>query len=139
MKYPAALLFSGLAWFVVSCVFLRELAQKPVAHLMCAVITSFAVGYLFRSKIMRSLGWRFYLGWPLAILTSALTIYGLLVPASWFLIGRADGFGVDGEAFINMPTIFLMSGLTFFLPLLLPLTIGTNVLLRKILRSEERA
>ena len=138
MRYALALLLSGAVWFGVSCLCLHDLTEKPLAHFFCAVVTSFVVGYLYRAKIRESVGWRFYLLWPIVILVTALATYGLLIPTSWLIAGRAEGYGVDSEAFLNVPSIFLMSGLTFFLPLLFQLTLGTNFLLREILKREEK-
>ena len=112
------------------------LTEAPLADLLCAVFTAFVVGTLFRAKIKKSQGWRFFVLWPITILATALVIYGLLIPTAWLVVGRASGSGVDASVF-DLPFIFLVSGFTLSFPILYPLTIGTNFALRAVLKNDK--
>src|SRR5690348_11986250 len=99
-RYTILLLLSGTGWFLVAAVIgyaIPVLGSMWFRHFVCAVITSFVVGIVFRVPILRWSGWRWYV-LPLLTLLTATTVFGFLMPCAWALTES-----LDGEAFYKLP------------------------------------
>ncbi len=127
-RYSILLLVSGSGWFVVAGVFghaIPVFGSMWFLHLVCAVLTSFLVGIAFRVPILRWSGWRWYV-LPLLTLLTGTTVFGFLLPCAWALTES-----VDGEAFYRLPLAIVFYSMTFYLAVLYPLALLTQLLLRR--------
>ncbi len=139
-RYIILLTLSGSAWFFVAGV---VGAAVPIfgdhwfQHFVCAIITSLAIGIIFRSSILHWSGWRWYL-LPLLSLMLATAVYGFLLPCSWFVTSFTHGGGVDSEGFYMIPMMFVFYSMTSFLVILYPLALLTHYLLRTCMRIHQK-
>lgn len=140
-RYTIVLLVSGLAWFLVAGVLgsaIPVFGDMWAQHLACAILTALAVGLVFRGPVLRWSGWRWY-ALPILTLLAATSIFGLLLPFSWFVTGVFSGGGVDAEAFYKTPLALVFYGMTFCLVVLYPLALATQYLLRRACGAEPTA
>jgi|GEM_PF-4789528 len=143
MKYIFALVVCGICWFGVAAVLgsgIPVLGEMWLQHLMSAVITSLVVGLIFQKPIMTWQGWWRYI-LPFLTILSATTLFGLLLPLSWWVMAKRGGSGdVDGEAFYLVPAWVVFYSMTIYLLILYPLALLTQNLLCKLFRhAEQRA
>ena len=134
MIYFASLVVSGFCWFGVAAALgsaVPILGEMWIQHLVSAVITSLAVGYIFKKPLMTWRGGRWYL-LPILTLLAATALYGLLLPLSWLVTGTGS---VDGEAFYLMPTLIVWYSMTVFIVILYPLALLTQTILHKVCRD----
>ena len=102
---------------------------------MSAVLTSFAVGYLFKKPLMTWRGWRWYV-LPILTIFVATALYGLLVPLSWWVTAAIQGAGrIDGEAFYFIPVMMVFYSMTVYIVILYPLALLTQTVLHKVYRN----
>ena len=139
MRYFNATGISGLCWFCVAAIVGHDIPiigrNLWLPHLICALITSVAVGYMFRKPITTwyGLGWYFL---PLLTVLAATTLFGFLVPISWWVKSKIEqSGGVDGEAFYFLPFYIILYSMTVWLVVLYPLALLTQTLLRKVSRN----
>lgn len=134
MTYSIALALSGICWFGVAAVLgsgVPILGEMWVQHLISAVVTSLAVGYIFKKPLMTWRHWWWYV-LPILTLLSATTLYGLLLPLSWQVTAAIKGSGkVDGEAFYEIPAMMVLYSMTVYIVVLYPLALLTQTVLRK--------
>ena len=141
MNYIFALVVSGICWFGVASVLgsgVPILGEMWLQHLISAVITSLVVGIIFRKPLMT---WQDRCRYILPFLTilSATTLFGLLLPLSWWVTAKIAGTGnVDGEAFYLVPAWVVFSSMTTYLLILYPLALLTQNLLCKLFRHAEQ-
>jgi len=141
MKYIFALVVSGVCWFGVAAVLgsgIPVLGEMWLEHVISAVITSLVVGLIFQKPIMTWLGWWRYI-LPFLTILSATTLFGLLLPLSWWVMAKIGGSGgVDGEAFYLIPMWVVFYSMTIYLLILYPLALLTQNLLCKLFRHVEQ-
>jgi len=126
-RYPILLLASGTGWFVVAGVCgyaLPVFGSMWLRLLLCAVLTSFIVGITFRPAILRWKGWRWYV-LPFLTLLTGTAIFGFLLTCAWALTDS-----LDSEACYKLPLAIVYFSMTAFLPVLYPLALLTQHLLR---------
>ena len=130
-RYAVLLLISGTAWFLVAGVFgyaIPVFGGMWLQHLACAIFTPFVVGIAFRVPILSWSGWRWYL-LPLLTLLTGTAVFGFLLTCSWAL---TESLG--SEAFYKLPLGIVFYSMTFYLPVLYPLALLTQHLLRSRLK-----
>lgn len=131
-RYPILLFASGLIWFLVAAALgsaVPILGEEWFPHLICAIVTAFAVGFIFGTAIFSWSGWRWY-ALPLLTLFVASGLFGFLLPLSWSLTGTS-GTSVDSEAFYKMPLSFIVYAMTLYLVILYPIALLTQLMLKK--------
>ena len=132
-RYAASLTFSGTAWFFIAGVFGGAVpifsGELWIQHLACALFTAYVVGIALKNPILYWTGWKWYV-LPLITLLMATIVFGFLLPCSWLLTNTFSGDGVDGEAFILIPFIFVFYSMTYYLALLYPLAMATQCILK---------
>ena len=138
-KYQLTLLITGSLWSLFPGVIVCSNENKDsilyseiLIIVLCGIVTSLVVGNLFRAKIQNSTGWRFFILLPPAVLATALIICGLLIPVALFPLGKYSGHEFDLTTVLQVPMIFLISAFTMTFPIFYPLTLGTNILIRKL-------
>lgn len=139
MRYLNATGISGLCWFCVAAILGRAIPiidrDMWLPHLICALITSVVVGYMFKKPITTWYGLRWYL-LPFLTVLGATTLFGFLVPISWWATSKIGRSGaVDGEAFYWVPFYIILYSMTAWLVVLYPLALLTQTLLRKVSRD----
>jgi len=136
-RYSILLLMSGAGWFVVAGVFgyaIPVFSDLWFQNLLCAVVTAFVVGVLFRVPILSWSGWRWYL-LPLLTLLIGTAVFGFLLTCSWAEAESLRGsVGLEGEAFYKIPIGIIFYSMTACLVWLYPLALMTQHLLRRYLR-----
>jgi len=141
MRYIFALVVSGICWFGLAAVLgsaVPILGEMWLPHLISAVITSLVVGLIFQKPLMTWHGWWRYILPFLTILT-ATTLFGLLLPLSWWVTAKIVGSGdIDGEAFYLIPAWVVFYSMTIYLLILYPLALLTQNLLFKFFRPVEQ-
>ncbi len=128
-RYPILLFASGLIWFLVAAALgsaVPILGETWFPHLICAIVTAFVVGSIFRTAIFSWSGWRWY-ALPLLTLFVASGLFGFLLPLSWSLTGAS----VDSEAFYITPLSFIIYAMTLYLVILYPIALLTQLMLKK--------
>jgi hypothetical protein len=132
-RYSILLLITGVSWFLVAGAFgysIPVFGAMWIQHLICAILTSFAVGLTFRVPILRWTGWRWY-ALPLLTVFAGTAVFGVLMPCSWLLTESLQGgVGVDREAFYKLPCLIVLYSMTSCLVVLYPLALLTQHLLR---------
>jgi hypothetical protein len=131
-RYPILLLVAGTGWFGVAGVCgyaIPVFGNMWFWHLLCAVLTSLSVGITFRSAILRWQDWRWY-ALPLLTLLTGTAVFGFLVTCVWAL---ADS--LDSEAFYKLPLAIVFYSMSAFLPVLYPLALLTQHLLRRQMKA----
>ena len=142
VPYYLALAVSGVCWFGVAGVLgsaIPIFGEMWAQHLVSAIITSLAVGYIFKKLVMTWLGWRWYV-LPILTVLVASALYGLLVPSSWWaadMMQRGD-FRVEGEAFYFIPPVMVFYSMTVYIVILYPLALLTQTVLRNVYRNPAR-
>src|SRR5690348_15003 len=133
-RYSMLLLLSGTGWFLVAGILgysLPVFGKMWFRHFLCAVLTSFSVGIIFRGPILRWSGWRWYI-LPLLTLFTGTAVFGVLFTCSWAL---TDSLGI--EAFYKLPLTIVFYSMTFYVAGLYPLALLTQHLLRSGMKSAE--
>jgi len=131
-QYPILLLVSGSGWFVVAGVCgyaIPVFGSMWFRHFLCAVLTSFIVGITFRPAILRWQGWRWYV-LPLLTLLTGTGIFGFLLTCAWALTDS-----LESDAFYKLPLGIVYYSMTAFLPVLYPLALLTQYLLRRQMKA----
>jgi hypothetical protein len=127
------LLLSGVGWFLVAGVFgysIPVFGSMWFRPFVCAVLTSFMVGILFRVPILRWAAWHWYL-LPLLTLLTGTTVFGYLLTCAWSLTDS-----LDSEAFYKLPFLMVFYSMSSFLVWLYPLALLTQHLLRRGMKGE---
>ncbi len=130
-RYSILLLLSGIGWFLVAGVFgyaIPVFGGMWFQHLVCAIFTAFVVGIAFQVPILSWSGWRWYL-LPLLTLLIGVAVFGFLLTCSWAL-----NESLSSEAFYKLPLAMVFYSMTFYLPVLYPLALLTQHLLRGLLK-----
>ena len=129
MTYLFALTLSGIGWFIVAAALgsgVPILGEMWVQHLISAIVTSLAVGYMFKKPLMTWRGLWWYM-LPILTLLSATTLYGFLLPLSWSVTAAIKGSGnVDGQAFYQIPAMMVLYSMTVYIVVLYPLALLTQ-------------
>ena len=137
MRYLILLLISGAGWFFVAGILgyaIPVFGSMWLQHLVCAILTSLVVGSTFRAPILRWMGWRWYL-LPLLTLLTGTAVFGFLLTGSWHLTESLRGeVGLEHDAFYKLPLAIVFYSMTSFLPVLYPLALLTQHLLRRQMR-----
>ena len=137
MRYLILLLISGAGWFFVAGILgyaIPVFGSMWLQHLVCAILTSLVVGSTFRAPILRWMGWRWYL-LPLLTLLTGTAVFGFLLTGSWHLTESLRGeVGLENDAFYKLPLAIVFYSMTSFLPVLYPLALLTQHLLRRQIR-----
>ena len=136
-RYLILLLISGAGWFFVAGILgyaIPVFGSMWLQHLVCAILTSLVVGSTFRAPILRWMGWRWYL-LPLLTLLTGTAVFGFLLTGSWHLTESLRGeVGLENDAFYKLPLAIVFYSMTSFLPVLYPLALLTQHLLRRQIR-----
>lgn len=130
-RYSILLLISGTGWFLVAGVVgyaIPVFGRMWFQHLLCAIFTAFVVGIAFRAPILSWSGWRWYV-LPLLTLLTGTAVFGILLTCSWALTES-----LDREAFYKLPLGIVFYSMTSCLPVLYPLALLTQHLLRNRLK-----
>ncbi len=131
-RYPILLLVSGTGWFFVAGVLgyaIPVFGSMWFRHFLCAVLTSFIVGITFRTPIARWQGWRWYV-LPLLTLLAGTATFGFLLTCAWALTDS-----LESDAFYKLPLAIVYTSMTACLPLLYPLALLTQHLLRSQMKA----
>jgi hypothetical protein len=138
VTYIIALVVSGICWFCFAAVLgsaVPILGVMWVQHLISAVITSLAVGYIFKKPLMIWCGWRWYV-LPILTLLVATALYGLLLSLSGLVTATIQGKGsVVVEAFYLTPALMVLYSMTVYIVVLYPLALLTQTVLHKVGRN----
>jgi hypothetical protein len=131
-RYPILLLVSGTGWFFVAGVLgyaIPVFGSMWCRHFLCAVLTSFIVGITFRTPIAHWQGWRWYV-LPLLTLLAGTAVFGFLLTCAWALTDS-----LESDAFYKLPLLIVYTSMTACLPLLYPLALLTQHLLRSQMKA----
>jgi hypothetical protein len=136
-RYLILLLVSGAGWFLIAGVLgyaIPVFGCMWLQHLVCAILTSLVVGSTFRAPILHWSGWRWYL-LPLLTLLTGTAVFGFLLTCSWHLTESLRGeVGLENDAFYKLPLAIVFYSMTSFLPVLYPVALLTQQLLRRQMR-----
>ncbi len=130
MKYPAALLISGLAWTAVTCALDRFL--MPVVPAACAgIMTAFIVGAALRIAIQRWTGWRWFV-LPFASVALGALLFGIFFSTiTWVISLVTQKHDVAAASIIVAAYLFPYLALTYFVWATYPASLVTHYLLRR--------
>ena len=129
-RYAILLLVSGAGWFLVAGVIgyaIPVFGSMWVQHFVCAMLSAFVTGTVFRVPMLRWSGWRWYL-LPLLTSLAGTTLFGFLLICSWNL---TEPGGVESCAFSMFPLAIAFYMITGGWILLYPIALLWQHLLRK--------
>ena len=133
-RYSILLLITGAGWFLVAVAagYVTNVFQGLwLPYFVSAIPAAFVVGVAFRVPILRWSGWRWYL-LPLLTLLTGTAVFGLFLACSWHLTEEG---GLDCEAFYQIPFWIVFWSMTGGLPVLYPLALLTQHLLRRGMKA----
>ena len=133
-RYSILLLILGANWFLIAVIVgyaFNVLLGLWLPYFVSAIVTAFVVGIAFRVPILRWSGWRWYL-LPLLTLLTGTAVFGFLLACSLHLteLLRGEG-GLECDTFYIIPFWSVYLSMTGGLPVLYPLALLTQHLLRR--------